>query len=333
MYHAALSNTPDLAYVFDLDHRFIYANEALLAMWGRTWDEAIGKSCWELGYEPWHAEMHDREIDQVIETRRPIRGEVPFKGTNGRRVYDYIFTPVLSLDGSVQAVAGTNARRDRPQTLRGRAEGERPSKRRVSGDARPRTANPLAAVGNAVTVLKLSDDEDNTNFAKNVIERQVRQLSHLIDDLLDVSRITSGKIRLRKEIVDAGSILEQAVDAVRPLVSERNQQLFTSFTRGELAVEADPTRLEQVMLNLLTNAAKYTESGGNIWLSAATAQSGRRSVSRRRHRHPSREASRDVRALRPGRTFDRPLGRRSGHRPDDRQATRRNARRQRLGDE
>ncbi len=50
MYHAALSNTPDLAYVFDLDHRLIYANEALLAMWGRTWDEAIGKSCWELGY-------------------------------------------------------------------------------------------------------------------------------------------------------------------------------------------------------------------------------------------------------------------------------------------
>ncbi len=88
----------------------------------------------------WHAEMHDREIDQVIETRRPIRGEVPFKGTNGRRVYDYIFTPVLSLDGSVQAVAGTTPRRDRPQTLRGRAEGERLiGKRRVSGDARPRT--------------------------------------------------------------------------------------------------------------------------------------------------------------------------------------------------
>jgi PAS domain S-box-containing protein len=93
LYEAILGNTPDLAYVFDLNHRFTYANEVLLKMWGKTWDEAIGKNCLELGYEPWHAEMHDREIRQVIATRQPIRGEVPFSGAFGRRIYDYIFVP------------------------------------------------------------------------------------------------------------------------------------------------------------------------------------------------------------------------------------------------
>ncbi|MBK1658413.1 PAS domain-containing hybrid sensor histidine kinase/response regulator [Paracraurococcus ruber] len=107
LYEAILSNTPDLAYVFDLDHRFIYANEGLLRMWGRRWEEAIGRTCLELGYPDWHAEMHDREIDQVVATRQPVRGEVPFTGTFGRRIYDYILVPVLGADGEVEAVAGT----------------------------------------------------------------------------------------------------------------------------------------------------------------------------------------------------------------------------------
>lgn len=107
LYEAILSNTPDLAYVFDLDHRFIYANEGLLRMWGRGWDDAIGRTCLELGYPDWHAAMHDREIERVIATRQPIRGEVPFTGTFGRRIYDYIFVPVLGADGEVEAVAGT----------------------------------------------------------------------------------------------------------------------------------------------------------------------------------------------------------------------------------
>jgi len=121
-YDTILSNTPDLIYVFDRDHRFTYANNALLTMWGRTWDEAIGKNCLELGYEPWHAAMHDREIDQVIATKRPIRGEVPFSGTHGRRIYEYIFVPVINASGDVEAIAGTTRdvteRKQQEQLLR-----------------------------------------------------------------------------------------------------------------------------------------------------------------------------------------------------------------------
>lgn len=107
LYEAILSNTPDLAYVWGLDHRFIYVNEGLLKMWGKTWDESIGKTCLELGYEPWHAAMHDREVDEIAATKKPLRGEVPFAGTFGRRIYDYILVPVIGADGEVEAVAGT----------------------------------------------------------------------------------------------------------------------------------------------------------------------------------------------------------------------------------
>jgi len=107
-YETITSGTPDLMYVFDLQYRFTYANNALLTMWGKTWDTAIGKGLLENGYEPWHAEMHEREIDQVKATKQPIRGEVSFPhATLGKRVYDYIFTPIFNDQGEVEAVAGT----------------------------------------------------------------------------------------------------------------------------------------------------------------------------------------------------------------------------------
>ena len=126
--------------------------------------------------------------------------------------------------------------------------------------------NPLAAVGNAATVLKMSSDPENVAFAKDIIERQTRQLARLIDDLLDVSRIQSGKIRLRRELCDAGTILRQAVESVEPLIRERKHRLVTEFEEGTLPLRADATRVEQIAVNLLTNAAKYSENGGRIRL-------------------------------------------------------------------
>ncbi|HET6654613.1 MAG TPA: ATP-binding protein [Gammaproteobacteria bacterium] len=107
IYDSLLSAVPDLVYVFDLNHRVTYANRALLTMWGKTWDESIGRTCLELGYPGWHAAMHDREIDQVIATKQPVKGEVPFTGTQGRRIYEYIFVPILGRNDEVEAVGGT----------------------------------------------------------------------------------------------------------------------------------------------------------------------------------------------------------------------------------
>lgn len=107
-YETLISSTPDLVYAFDRQYRFTFANQALLTMWGRTLEDSVGKRLIEVGYEPWHAEMHEREIDTVIATKAAIRGEVGFPhATLGRRVYDYIFTPVLNDAGEVEFIAGT----------------------------------------------------------------------------------------------------------------------------------------------------------------------------------------------------------------------------------
>lgn len=108
LYEAVTGNTPDLIFIFDLNYCFTYANPALLTMWGKTWEEAIGNNLVENGYELWHASLHEGEIEEIIFTKMPIRGTVAFNHAKlGKRIYDYIFTPVINLEGMVEAVAGT----------------------------------------------------------------------------------------------------------------------------------------------------------------------------------------------------------------------------------
>jgi len=127
--------------------------------------------------------------------------------------------------------------------------------------------NPLAAITTAVQLSTMSGVQDQINWSMEVINRQVKHLTRLIDDLLDVSRITRGKVQLRKETIDAYPVINGALDAIRPLIEQRNHELIVSLQAG-LRLDADPTRLEQILVNLLANAAKYTESGGTIWFTA-----------------------------------------------------------------
>ena len=127
--------------------------------------------------------------------------------------------------------------------------------------------NPLAAIITAVQLSTMSGVQDQINWSMEVINRQVKHLTRLIDDLLDVSRITRGKVELRKEKIDAYPVINGALEAIRPLIKQRNHELIVSLQAG-LRLDADPTRLEQILVNLLANAAKYTESGGTIWFTA-----------------------------------------------------------------
>ncbi len=129
--------------------------------------------------------------------------------------------------------------------------------------------NPLAPILNAVEVLDRAapgDDEVKSKY-RAVIGRQVHHMKRLLDNLLDVSRVSQGKIQLRTEPVELGALLLQAVEVSRPIIVEKRQQLSLTLAPGPLALEADPTRLVQVFANLLNNAAKYTDPGGNIALS------------------------------------------------------------------
>lgn len=282
LYEGVLNTTPDLAYLFDLNHCFIYANQALLTMWGRSWDDAINKTCLELGYEPWHAAMHDREIDQVVATGRSIRGEVPFTGTHGRRIYDYVFTPVFAADGEVVAVAGTTRdvtdRKLTEETLRSNEEelGRQAEELRAADRRKDEflamlaheLRNPLAPIKNGLEILRRAGDPAARD-TRDMIARQVDHLTRLVDDLLDVSRITRGKVELRPAEVDLNAVLARAAEGVRPLADARRHRLTVTPAPRPVWVTADLTRLVQVVGNLLTNAAKYSDPGGRIDLTLA----------------------------------------------------------------
>jgi len=129
--------------------------------------------------------------------------------------------------------------------------------------------NPLAPISNAAHILRMSPQGMSPQDARDVIERQVRHLARLVEDLLDVSRITRGKIELRRGRVDLCAIVLNAVETSRPLIAERGHELALELPPESLPLDADPTRLAQVISNLLNNAAKYTPRGGRIALTAA----------------------------------------------------------------
>lgn len=126
--------------------------------------------------------------------------------------------------------------------------------------------NPLTALTNALHLIGLGA-ADSERFLE-ISNRQVKQLVRLVDDLLDVARITQGKVALRKEIVPLADVIAAAVESVRPVIDARQHALTVSLPIRSIELEADRARLAQVIANLLGNAAKYTPTGGSIWLTA-----------------------------------------------------------------
>jgi signal transduction histidine kinase len=127
--------------------------------------------------------------------------------------------------------------------------------------------NPLAPIGNAVGILEKVGGTPELQWVKDLIGRQVLHLTRLVDDLLDVSRITSGKIQLRKEPLELNALLHAATESVRPTVLAYGHTFEVTLAPKPIHVEGDPTRLTQVIVNLATNAAKYTPNGGRVQVS------------------------------------------------------------------
>ena len=129
--------------------------------------------------------------------------------------------------------------------------------------------NPLAPIRNSLHILRLTSQNDPVaERVGDMMDRQVNQMVRLVDDLLEVSRITSGKIALRKERVDLAAIVHDSVETSRPLIEAVEHRLALAFPPDPLIVDGDPVRLAQVFANLLNNSAKYTDAGGEIRITA-----------------------------------------------------------------
>ncbi len=263
LYEAITASTPDLIYVFDRDYRFRYANEALLAMWGLTWEQSAGKRLLEVGYEPWHAEMHEREIDQVIETKQPIRGEVTFPhAALGRRVYDYIFVPVLDANGEVEVVAGTT--RDITE-IRALSR----QKDEFIGIVSHELKTPVTSIKAYAQILqrrfRASDNPESVEMMGKML-LQIDKLNGLIGDLLDVTKIEAGQLQFHEEFFDIDALIDELVEVLQP-TTDRHRIIRNGRTNTR--VMGDRERTGQVVTNLLTNAIKYSPEADTIIIHAA----------------------------------------------------------------
>ncbi|HVG05218.1 MAG TPA: ATP-binding protein, partial [Burkholderiaceae bacterium] len=131
--------------------------------------------------------------------------------------------------------------------------------------------NPLAPIRNGLQIMRMTSDADAIARAQLMMERQLQQMVRLVDDLLDVSRITTGKLVLRTERVSLREVMVTAIDAVRPLVDAKRHTLSVDLPANSVELDADPTRLSQILSNILNNAVKYTEPGGSIRVTARLA--------------------------------------------------------------
>ncbi len=227
-------------------------------MWGRTWEQSIGQGLLALGYEPWHAEMHEREIDHVVATKEQVRGEVSFPhATQGRRVYDYILTPVIDAQGKVQAVAGTT--RDITEIK----ENEQRKNAFISMVSHE-LKTPLTSTINYVQVTKKRAEEHADPIAADMLDRAGRQLAkmtRMINGFLNVSRLESGSMQIDLQPFDFAGLVKEVQEEIIVAIKSHPIEFMPL---KEIWLNADREKIIHVFNNLLENATKYSPAGSPI---------------------------------------------------------------------
>ena len=276
------------------EHVFRLANPLFCRMVRR--DDLVGKPYWQAFPRPEERQLGEI-LDRVYESGEPYSTEeyrVPHDlqddGTRQDRYFKFNLEPLRDAEEQVygmMAVAIEISEQVRARQVLERSQAEN-QKLLADLEAASRAKdeflamlghelrNPLSPIATALQLMKLRSDSRTTR-EQQVIERQVNHLTRLVDDLLDVSKITRGKVELRKEKVEIADVITKAVEMASDLFEQRNHDLTVDVAAERLWVDGDPVRLAQVVANLLTNAARYTERGGKIIVSARREAGGRAS--------------------------------------------------------
>ncbi len=261
----------------DLEGRFIGANPALLAITGYTEAELCGCHMEDLTHpddrsrtrELLHKIVGGQIPSFVIEKRYLRRdgrsvwveaGVSLVRDEKGRALH--LLGIVDQIDARKEAEAERRDALERERAARAEAEAANRAKDEFLAMLGHELRNPLAPIQTALELMRMHGAGEERERA--VIERQLAYVVRLVDDLLDVSRITRGKIRLKRARVELGKVVQKAIEMASPLIEQRRHSLRVVVRRRGLLVEGDEDRLAQVAANLLTNAAKYTDTGGAI---------------------------------------------------------------------
>jgi PAS domain S-box-containing protein len=266
--------------VTDPDGRITYWNRFAERLYGWSREEATGRSVGELIVAPGEA-GRAAEIMASLRAGRNWSGEFLVRRRDGTAFPALVSdTPMLDGDGRLRGIIGISAdlteRKRLEEQLRLRvgelAEADRRKDEFLAMLAHE-LRNPLAPIRTGLDRMRLKVPPDSPlHPVMDTVERQLGQMTRLVDDLLDVSRITRGQITLQKERADLHAVIAQAVETARPVIDARQHDLTYTPAPEPLRLEADPTRLAQALSNVLSNAAKYTEKGGRIWLAAERGQ-------------------------------------------------------------
>jgi PAS domain S-box-containing protein len=261
---------PVLVWMSGPDKLCTWFNKPWLEFTGRAMEQEIGNG--------WADNVHPDDLERCLSTyvesfdaRRPFSMEYRLRRHDGawRWFLDH-GVPLVGADGAFNGYIGScidiTDRRQSEDALR---EGDR-RKDEFLATLAHELRNPLAPVRNAIEVLRLKGSPTpEVQWAREVIDRQMRQMARIIDDLLDVSRITRDVLQLRRERIDLATVLNAAVETSQALIETAGHELEVSLPPHPIFLHADVTRLAQVFSNLLSNAAKFSDPGSRIRLEAA----------------------------------------------------------------
>jgi PAS domain S-box-containing protein len=267
-FRVALMTAPLMIYTTDRELRCTWVHHPVLGVNAET---IIGKRDEEIFPLPIVAPFIAIKR-RVLESGRAERGHVSTVMDGKSYTFDVTIEPQREADGSVSGLIG--AVMDITDLTQAKAAAEAADRRKdvFLATLAHELRNPLAPIRTAAQILGSPQLEpQQLQWAQGVIARQVRHMALLLDDLLDIARITQGKLELKKESVRLTDIVDSAIEAARPLIESKHHAFSVSLPPTELTLVCDPLRLAQVLSNLLTNAAKYTDPAGHIELCASVA--------------------------------------------------------------
>jgi PAS domain S-box-containing protein len=257
--------------------KIVDANPFIKTLLGYSHDELLGKELWQIGlfgdiaasraaFQELQEAGYIRYEHLPLETRGGPKVEVEFVSN----VYRADTSDVIQCNIRDITVRSGLERQAREQGL-AMAELHR-RKDEFLAMLSHELRNPLSSIVNALQLMRLQKRDENLiqEQARTILERQVAQLTRLVGDLMEVSRVATGQLRLRLESIDLRGVVTVAVEATRATIDRRGHELVVALPPQPVWLQADPARLEQVIVNLLDNAAKYTEPRGHIWLSLET---------------------------------------------------------------
>ena len=244
---------------------YTYMSDCFLQLVGRRLEECVG--------DRWKDLLHPEDREAVSESWRACVAEgrkwdceLRVQGRDGA-YYAMLAraVPVRDARGVIVSWAGINLDIGRLKRVETELRQNDQRKNEFLATLAHELRNPLAPLRNGLEVLKLAGaNAPASERAREMMERQMLQLVRLVDDLLDVSRVSRGKVELRRERIELAAVLRNAIETSQPLLAERRHQFIARIPAEKIVVDADMTRLSQVFWNLLNNAAKYTPNGGRI---------------------------------------------------------------------